>query len=316
MGKVITSVEHIVKNFGSFRALDHVSIDLEEKEIFGLLGSNGAGKSTLIKIMTGLLAPDEGTVKYFDYELFSNYGELKTVFSVVPQEISCYHGFTVRQNLEFFGLMHNIRAEKLEEKIKYLLEWFALKDFENKPVEELSGGYKRLVNIACSLIHDPAIIFLDEPTVGLDPAMRRLLWGKIKELKGLGKTICLTTHYLDEAQSLCDRVGLLVNGRILVQGQPIELIRKYGGYRILVMKLSTLIKDDDISAIKNSFEGAQVEITGSTIVVSFSQEHSLEKIALLTQWLTNQGYEVLSSIIKEPELEDVFLNITGERMRN
>ncbi|MEM4391023.1 MAG: ABC transporter ATP-binding protein [Candidatus Diapherotrites archaeon] len=315
MSTPVCLVENITKFYGDYLALDNVSLELYEKEIFGLLGSNGAGKSTLIKIMTSLLEADKGNVAYFGLNLDEKKEEIKKLFAVVPQEISCYHGFSVEQNIRFFGLMYGIKAEKLEERTKYLLDWFQLSDFSGRPVNELSGGYKRLLNIACSLVHDPKIVFLDEPTVGLDPTMRRLLWKKIYELKEQGKTICITTHYLDEAQSLCNRVGLLVNGKLIVVGEPFELIKKYGGVRILVMKLSHIIMQDHAEAIKNSFEDSQVEVQGSTIIISFSQEHSIEKISLLTQWLENQGYEVISSIIKEPELEDVFLNLTGERMK-
>ncbi len=315
MAGPICIVENVTKFFGDYKALDNVSLELYEKEIFGLLGSNGAGKSTLTKIMTTLLESDEGKVNYLGLDLYENIEQIKKLIAIVPQEISCYYGFSVRQNIRFFGLMYGVKGEKLEEKINYLLDWFQLGKFADKPVNELSGGYKRLLNIACSLVHDPKIVFLDEPTVGLDPSMRRLLWKKIFELKEQGKTICITTHYLDEAQSLCNRVGLLVNGKLIVVGEPFELIKKYGGVRILVMKLSHIIMQDHVEAIKNSFEDSQVEIEGSTIVISFSQEHSIEKISLLTQWLENQGYEVISSLIKEPELEDVFLNLTGERMK-
>ena len=193
----------------------------------------------------------------------------------MPQEISCYHGFTVRENLEFFGKMYGVKGKELKEKISYLLKWLSLGKFENREVENLSGGYKRLLNIACSLIHDPMIIFMDEPTVGLDPEIRHLMWEKIKELKENGKTICLTTHYLDEAQTLCDRIGILVNGRLLVKGVPEDLIMRYGGYRILIIKLSEAVSVDDAESVKNSFPGSQTEVLGNTIVISFMQEHSL-----------------------------------------
>jgi len=222
MKKIVCKAENISKSYGTYKALDDVSIEMLEGEVFGLLGSNGAGKSTLTKIMSGLLNQDGGDVSYYNYDLKTNHAKLKSIFGVVPQEISCYYGFTVRENLKFFGLMYGIKGEELTEKTEYLLQWLALEKFGDKTVNQLSGGYKRLTNIACSLIHDPAIIFMDEPTVGLDPQIRRLMWDKINELKERGKTICLTTHYLDEAQALCDRIGLLQNGRLLLKGKPQE----------------------------------------------------------------------------------------------
>lgn len=315
MPRTVCEALNITKYFGEFKALDDVSVEMQEKEVFGLLGSNGAGKSTLTKIMVGLLKQDSGEVRFLGKGLERNEAELKKIFSVVPQEISCYHGFTVTENIRFFGLMYGVKGRQLEEKTAHLIEWLSLSKFANKPVNQLSGGYKRLLNIACSLVHDPLIIFLDEPTVGLDPNIRHLMWEKIRELKDEGKTICLTTHYLDEAQALCNRIGILVNGRLIVKGDPQELIKKYGGYRILVIKLNKEVLSEDSESVKSSFPDAQTALLGNTIVISFKQEHSLEKISRLTQWLEEQGYEIISSVVKEPELEDVFLNLTGERMR-
>ena len=151
---------------------------------------------------------------------------------------------------------------------------------------------------------------------GLDPNIRRLIWEKIRELRQEGKTVCLTTHYLDEAQALCNRVGLLVSGRLIVKGDPLDLIKKYGGYRVLIVKVDREIAQADAQSIKGSFPNEQTEILGNTAIISFKQEHSLEKISLLTQWVEEQGYTIISAVVKEPELEDVFLNITGERMRD
>lgn len=316
MQRKICEALNITKSFGNFKALDDVSIEMYEAEVFGLLGSNGAGKSTLTKILVGLLNPDSGEVRFLGNDLYTSLTELKKVFSVVPQEISCYHGFTVRENIRFFGIMYGLRGDKLDEKTDNLIEWLGLKKFRDRVVNDLSGGYKRLLNIACALVNDPIILFMDEPTVGLDPNIRRMIWEKIRELKMEGKTVCLTTHYLDEAQALCNKIGLLVNGRLIVKGDPGELIKKYGGYRVLVMKLDKVVSEEHTDSIKGSFPEAQTEVLGNTIVVSFKQEHSLEKISLLAQWVEEQGYEITSSVVKEPELEDVFLNLTGERMRD
>jgi ABC-type multidrug transport system ATPase subunit len=315
MPNIVCSAESISKSFGKFKALNGVSVELYEQEIFGLLGSNGAGKSTLAKIMTGLLDADAGKINYFGLDLKKDYNELKKRLTVVPQEISCYHGFTVEDNIRFFGLMHKIRGKALDDKVEYLLEWLPLKKFRHKAVNELSGGYKRMVNIACSLVHDPKMIFLDEPSAGLDPKMRHILWEKITELKKSGKTICLTTHYLDEAQALCDRVALLVSGEIVIKGIPEELIKQHGGYRVLILKLNKVVPQEIRETIKKVFKESQVDAIDNTILVSFDQKHSIEKISVLTRWLIKQGYEVTNSVVKEPELEDVFMNITGDKLR-
>ncbi len=316
MQRTVCEAANISKSFGNFKALDDVSLEMYEGEVFGLLGSNGAGKSTLTKIMAGLLSPDAGEVRFLGNPLDAGNAEFRKIFAVVPQEISCYYGFTVAENIRFFGIMYGLRGQKLDEMARHLTEWLGLVQFRDRPVNDLSGGYKRLLNIACALVNDPLIIFLDEPTVGLDPNIRRLIWDKIRELKMQGKTICLTTHYLDEAQALCNRIGLLVNGRLIVKGDPMELIKKYGGYRVLIIKVDRAISENDGASIRNSFQNEQTEILGNTAIISFKQEHSLEKISLLTQWIEEQGYGIISSVVKEPELEDVFLNLTGQRMRD
>src|SRR3989344_7994511 len=152
MAKLVCSCENISKSFGNFKALDDVSIEMYEGEIYGLLGSNGAGKSTLTRIMSGLVNPDSGTVKYYGYELEKNQDKLKKFFSVVPQEVSYYYGFTVRQNIEFFGMMNGSRGSALRKKSEELIDWLNLKPFVNRQANDLSGGYKRLLNIACSLV--------------------------------------------------------------------------------------------------------------------------------------------------------------------
>ncbi len=279
------------------------------------MGSNGAGKSTLTKIMSGLVSQDEGRVLYYGYELEKNYGNLKKFFSVVPQEISCYSGFTVKENVDFFGKMHGKRGEELRKKTKEILDWLMLSEFSKRPANELSGGYKRLLNIACSVVGDPSIIFMDEPTVGLDPNMRHMLWEKIFELQEQNKTICLTTHYLEEAQELCDHVGLLMNGRLIIKGAPPDLIKKYGGQTVLITKTDRQVSDEHAEKIKKIFEVSQTVIIGNSIVISFPQEQSLEQISILSDWLKQNGYKVTSSVVKEPDLEDVFLNITGEKLK-
>ena len=316
MPKIVCEAKNIKKSYGSYLALNDVSLKLRDSEVFGLLGSNGAGKSTLTNIMSGLIEQDEGEVYYYGYELKENYKEIKKYFSIVPQEVSCYHGFTVKENLKFFGLMNGIKGQELKEKIEYLLKWLDLTKYAKKTVNELSGGYKRLTNIAISLLNDPDIIFMDEPTVGLDPKIRHMMWEKIEELKDNGKSICLTTHYLDEAEELCDSVGILFNGKLLVEGNPQNLINKHGGYRVFTLKIDQIVPQQIIGTLKKVFKESMVDVTGNKIIISLEQKNSFEKITSLTKWLVHKGYKVKSSVVKEPELEDVFLNITGQQLRD
>ncbi|MEI7961172.1 MAG: ABC transporter ATP-binding protein, partial [archaeon] len=173
---------------------------------------------------------------------------------------------------------------------------------------------QKLLNIAISLIHDPEIIFMDEPTVGLDPTMRQLFWNKIVELKKNGKTIILTTHYMDEAEELCNRVALLKNGKLIAIGKPVDLIKQHGGIKVVVFRLSKPPVDLDIEMIRMMAASKNVVVQGNMLIIPFSQEDSIKRLAGITELLMKKGYNIISSTEKEPDLEDVFLNIVGENM--
>lgn len=227
MPQEILVVKNINKSFGKSAVLQGINLVLKEKEIFGLLGPNAAGKSTLAKIMIGSLKPDSGSVHYYGKELFSNKNEINKFIALVPQEEYFYRDFSSKRNLEFCGMLYGLKGKELNETVSFLLDWLNLKNFKDVTSSKLSGGYRRLLNMACSLVHSPKIVFMDEPTVGLDPKMRRIFWGKIRELRESGATIVLTTHYMDEAESLCDRIAFVMGGRILDEGNPSEIVKKY-----------------------------------------------------------------------------------------
>lgn len=224
----VLSIENISKFFGKKKVLDNVSLSVEKGEIFGLLGSNGAGKSTLAQIAAGTLKQDSGKVILFGQDLTRNKIQLSKKIAVVPQDISLYSKFSVEENIRFFGSLYGLKRSQLNANILSILNDFNLLEFRHAITEHLSGGYKRLVNIACSVIHQPELIFLDEPTVGLDPKFREVIWKKILEMKQKGQTIILTTHYLEEAQSLCDRLAILDQGKIRACGKTTEIVNKYG----------------------------------------------------------------------------------------
>jgi ABC-2 type transport system ATP-binding protein len=227
MKRKVLTAENLRKSYRKKEVLRGLSLSIRQGEIFGLLGPNGAGKSTFTKIATGLEKPDSGEIKYFNKPLAQNLDEVKRKIAVIPQEESFYREFSVEENIAFFGRLYGLRGQELKKRVDHLLEWLELKPFKKMPARYLSGGYRRLLNTACSLVHDPKMVFMDEPTVALDPGIRQMYWKKIKELKKEGKTICLTTHYMDEAEKLSDRIALIVKGKILVQGSPQKLVKKY-----------------------------------------------------------------------------------------
>ncbi len=307
----IVSVKNILKSYGAKKVLEGVSFDIEEGEIFGLLGSNGAGKSTITSIILGLEKQTSGEVILFNSKDNKN---LNSKIALVPQETAFYKDFTVEANMHFFASIAGLKGEKKNKICNFLIKWLGLENFKNTKSDFLSGGYQRLLNIALSLLNDPKLIFLDEPTVGLDPKMRLMFWDKIKELKAQGKTIILTTHYMDEAQKLCSKVALLKKGKLLVMGNPADLIQEYGGIKVIVLKIQDGISENDLKNIKTTLKQDNILSKNEFLFIPLGQDHSIEKVTGVTEWLMKKGYNILSSTTKEPDLEDVFLNITGDKM--
>jgi ABC-2 type transport system ATP-binding protein len=275
-----------------------------------LLGSNGAGKRTITKIILGLEKQTSGKVIFFDGKQIT----VKKKVSLVPQDTAFYKDFSVEKNMLFFASILGLKSKLAKERVDFLLKWLELDEFRKTRAGFLSGGYQRLLNIALSILHDPEIIFLDEPTVGLDPKMRRMFWDKIKELKKSGKTIILTTHYMDEAEGLCTKIALLKKGKLLITGKPLDLIQKYGGIDIMILQIENGVKEEHLEKIKEVLGTKGVLEKGEVLFLPIEKEHGLEKVLAVVQWIMNQGYNIKSSEMKEPSLEDVFLSLTGEKM--
>jgi len=303
----VVSVEKVSKSYGAKKVLDEVTFRIEQGEIFGLLGSNGAGKSTVTSIILGLEKQTSGKVSVFE-----DAKDTKKRIALVPQETAFFKDFTVWQNIKFFASIYGLKKDEAQKRTEFLINWLNLSDFKDTKADFLSGGYQRLLNIAISLVHNPELIFLDEPTVGLDPKMRHMFWEKIRELKKEGKTIIITTHYMDEAEKLCTRVALLKKGKLLAAGTPASLISRYGGIKVVILDVVNGVSDEDLKKIREMLGQIMVILKGNLLFIPLEREHSLEKIVKLTEWLMDKGYKINSSTTKEPTLEDVFLNITGE----
>ena len=307
----VVSVVNISKKYGKKDVLDGVSFTIDKGEIFGLLGSNGAGKSTITSIILGLEKQSSGEVILFNGDKSK---PLKSRIALVPQETAFYKDFSVEKNMKFFAGIAGLKGKKSKDKVNFLLKWLNLEDFIHTKSDFLSGGYQRLLNIALSLLHDPELIFLDEPTVGLDPKMRQMFWDKINELKTAGKTIILTTHYMDEAEKLCTKVALLKKGKLLKIGKPYDLIQEYGGIKVTIFKILNGVSEKDLENVKSVLKQTNIFQKGDFLFIPMGIEHSVEKVTGVTEWLMKKGYNISSSTTKEPDLEDVFLNITGDKL--
>ncbi|MEM0360316.1 MAG: ABC transporter ATP-binding protein [Candidatus Diapherotrites archaeon] len=308
----VLSVESIVKRFGKRTVLNNVSFSFTEGTILGLLGPNGSGKSTLIKILSGFLHADSGSFSFKGETVGRSTASLKRHLGVVPQEEMFYRKFSVEENIAFFGMLYGLSGKRLEERKRFLLEWLGLKDFMKQKAENLSGGYRRLLNIACSIVHDPELVFLDEPTVGLDPKFRKLLWVRISEMRDAGKSVLITTHYMDEASRLCDEIVLLFSGKVLVKGKPQQLVREYGGNTAIMLSLESEPSESTIEKIKALVPGAVVRQKGNELFISVFGEGSIESAYKIDKMLKVSGERVVSFVLGEPTLEDVFFNIVGK----
>lgn len=228
MTDCVISVKNLVKIFDNeVTAVDNLNLNVKKGEIYGFLGPNGAGKTTSINILSGLLKPTSGEVIVGGFDVIKNSGKIKEIIGVCPQEPSLFGYLTGRQNIEFFGNLHCIPKEKIKAQTNFLLKKLNFLGEGDRRVKHYSGGMVRRINVAVALINDPDIVFLDEPTVGMDPQSRRAVWEFIQDLKKNGKTVILTTHYIEEAEQLCEQVGIIDHGKIIELGNPDELKQKY-----------------------------------------------------------------------------------------
>lgn len=219
------TTHNLTKKFGDFTAVNKMNLKVKKGEIFGLIGPNGAGKTTLIKILAGINGITSGEACVLGEKIPD--GDIASKIGYMPQETGVYLNLTVEQNMKFYGRIFNLSSEKIEERIIELLKFVDLTDWRQEMVENLSGGMKHRVSLACTLIHDPELLFLDEPTVGVDPELRVSFWNYFQQLKEKGVTVLLTTHYMDEARH-CDRIGFMQKGRLIALDKPVDLLEMSG----------------------------------------------------------------------------------------
>jgi ABC-2 type transport system ATP-binding protein len=300
-------VVSLVKRFGPVTAVDGISLELRGGECLGLLGPNGAGKSTLIRAIVGRVIPDAGRIAVFGSAAGSL--EAREALGWVPQELALYPRLSCRENLSAFGRYHGLSGGKLAESVAWCLDWAALADRAGELAKNLSGGMKRRLNMAAGIIHRPRVVLMDEPTVGVDPQSRNRIFEMIETLRAEGAAIIYTTHYMEEAERLCDRVAIIDHGRIIAQGAHEELVRGTFASRSQVMaRLAG--PPGEIDAWVQSHAGRLVDGVA---------ELTIEQSSLLAGLLDDaarSGLELVDVTIRRPNLESVFLHLTGRELRD
>lgn len=311
----ILEVKDIHKNYGDFAAVKGVTFDIQEGEIFSLLGPNGAGKTTTISMLSTLYAPTAGDAVIAGHSVTRDPMAVRNAIGVVPQDIALYEDLTAHENLVFWGQMYGLGGKTLRARVDEVLEQIGLADKAKNRVKTYSGGMKRRVNIGVGLLHKPRLLFMDEPTVGIDPQSRRAILDTVKDLNQKGMTVLYTTHYMEESQELSDRVGIIDHGELIALGTQKELTRQVGETETLILHLG---ENDDPEALVKSLEGVKeiIKAQSTDHEVSVIAREAEEALAPVVAKANERGVKIHSIDIREPNLEAVFLHLTGRALRD
>lgn len=308
----LVKLYQVVKRYGSHLSVDHLSLTIEEGEIFGLLGPNGAGKSTTIKMMCGLLKSDHGDVFIDGQEVRKHPLAVKRKIGLVPQEIAIYDELSALENVQFFGRLYGLRGKLLLERAEEALAFVGLSEQRKKKPTTFSGGMKRRLNIACALVHQPKLIIMDEPTVGIDPQSRNHILESVRELNRRGATVIYTSHYMEEVEAISTRIGIMDHGRLIAQGSMAELMEQVEEEKLLI----------ETSALTDA---ASEEISGHPMVHRINQEgdtlevfmrHAQAHLQDILYILGKHEVRIVSLKTVMPNLETLFLSLTGRTLRD
>ncbi len=302
--KNAVQVDGLAKRFGDFVAVDDVSFQVGTGEIFGFLGPNGAGKSTTIRMLIGVLRPTEGQGVVAGYNIFTEPEEIKTQIGYMSQKFSLYEDLTVEENIDFYSGIYRIERARRRQRKEWVIDMAGLQQHRDSRTGILSGGWKQRLALGCAILHEPPIIFLDEPTAGVDPVSRRQFWDLIYELSGQGVTVFVTTHYMDEAE-YCDRIGLIYHGRLIATGTPKQLKTEYMQDDVLEVRCRR--PQDAMEQIEEMDEVKEAALFGNTLhVVVRDVDRATDRIH---QLLTGKDYHPEKIEPITPSLEDVFVSL-------
>lgn len=309
----VIEIKDLVKKYEDNIAVDNINLSIEEGEVYGILGPNGAGKSTTISLICGLLFPTSGEIKILGKDIRKNSISVKRNLGLVPQNIALYRDFTAYENIKFFGELYGLKGKELNEAIDKALEFTELVDVKKKKADEFSGGMLRRLNIACAIVHSPKILIMDEPTVGIDPQSRNNIMQAVKKLNKKGVTIIYTTHYMEEAESLCTKIAIIDKGKIIVEGTKEELKDIVSDKKILNIGVDDIYKVN-LESLRNVEGVIDISINNNNVIITSSKD--VNNLSKIIKEISNEDLKINDLGFKEITLETVFLSLTGKKLRD
>lgn len=309
---MIVEVKNLIKRYGNNLAVDNFNLAIDEGEIIGLLGPNGAGKTTLINSIIGITEIQSGEINIFGKSMLKDSLEIKNRIGVVPQNIALFNEFSAIENVTYFGRLYGLRGKELRDGVRSALEFTNLWERRKDSPKKFSGGMQRRLNIACSIVHRPELIIMDEPTVGIDPQSRNHILESIKKLNEMGSTIIYTSHYMEEVETLCSRVVIMDNGRLIAEGTKEKLAEYVQEEQIAEVELANL-SYSITEAVKNVYGVKECTLLGKKMTVVIDKSNSIAKII---NAVSNAGGVITKINMQETNLEGVFLTLTGKTLRD
>jgi len=309
----VLEIKNLTKKFGDFIAVDHMSLTIQEGEIFGLLGSNGAGKSTTINMISGLLKSNGGEIYILGKNIATHSKFAKMNIGIVPQDLAIYEDMTAYENVRFFAGLYGLRGTELRARVEEALEFVGLSDKQKSYPKNFSGGMKRRLNIACAIAHRPKLIIMDEPTVGIDPQSRNYILNSVRKLNEMGCTIIYTSHYMEEVEELCTRIAIVDHGKVIAEGTKEQLKAIITDTKEIWVEVKTGEPMDEKSLKK--IKGVNTVTVEENIIKIISQAE-INNLNQIIQFFMNHGLEIRSLQEQAPNLETVFLTLTGRNLRD
>ncbi len=304
-------VRDLQKSYGDLVAVDKVSFSVKPGTVFGLLGPNGAGKSTTISCLSGLLRPTAGSITVDGFDMAGDSVKAKASLGIVPQELAIYEDLSARDNLAYWGAAYGLKGAGLKQRVAHVLNRIGLTDRANDLPKQYSGGMKRRLNFGCGLVHEPRILLLDEPTVGVDPQSRERLFDLVREEKARGTCVLYTTHYMEEAEKLCDELAIIDHGKIIAAGTLGELRAEFGGNDIIQLSGSF-----DPALVEQAVAELQAEILSlNSEVLMIAITDGARQLPAVLQGISATGADIHDTRLSEPNLESLFLKLTGKELR-